>query len=193
MALASPIDYAATRRALVRAMVRTMGLPSTKILREQGQGPIQPRPALPFATFKYSRTSIRNGRDALVAVPSAGDTMWNYVGERGIGIEIQTFGRDQDEAYGLAMAFQMGIATEPATDILSAGGLCLWSIGDVTDITALMNTGFEGRAMVECEMWLGVSQLVDLGAMETVDVEGNLQDDGRKSLHISVHAQLADP
>lgn len=192
MAFASPIDYAATRRALVQALCAITDLSQNQVIRAEGQGPVQPRPKLPYLTFKYRQVAIRNGYDAVVPASDQGETMWRYVGERGIGIDIIAYGRDQDEAYGLALGVQSGLQQQPYTEILSAAGLCVWTLGDVTDVTALLGTGFEGRALLECQLWQGTSALVDLGQMATVPVVGNIEDDGGKQTHIEFTATLAD-
>jgi hypothetical protein len=192
MSFASPIDYAATRKALVQALCAMTQLPANQVIRAEGQGPVQPRPTLPYLTFKFRQAAIRNGYDALVPATDEGDTKWRYVGSRGIGIDIMAFGRDQDEAYGLALGVQSGLQQEPYAGILSAAGLCVWTMGDVSDLTALLGTGFEGRALLECELWQGTSILVDLGQIDIVPVVGNIEDDGGKQTHIELTAKLAD-
>lgn len=192
MAFTSPIDYAATRKALVETLCAITELSPNQVIRAEGQGPVQPRPKLPYLTFKYRMAGMRNGYDALVPATDAGDTKWRYVGERGISIDIIAYGRDQDEAYGLALGIQAGLQQETFTDILSAAGLCVWTTGDVSDVTALLGTGFEGRALLECQLWLGTSILVDLGQMAVVPVVGNIEDDAGKQTHIELTAKLAD-
>jgi hypothetical protein len=180
-ALSVPVNYALCRKALVAALSIATGLDPSSIIRAEGQGPVQPRPKLPYVTFKFNRVSIRNGRDACRPAPGEGDSMWRYTGERGIAVDIQTYGRDQDEAYALASAIQFGLDTEPVADALALADLSVWSLGDATDITALLSTGFEGRALLECELWLGISVLVDLGEMASVPVVGVLtSDDGNQ-------------
>jgi hypothetical protein len=192
MTFAPPIDYAATRRAWVKALCAITQLPANQVIRAEGQGPVQPRPKLPYVTFKYRMAAMRNGYDAVVPATDAGDTMWRYVGERGISIDVITYGRDQDEAYGLALGIQSGLQQQPFVEILSSAGLCVWTLGDVSDVTALLGTGFEGRALLECTLWQGTSQLVDLGEMAIVPVVGNIEDDGGKQTHLELTAKLAD-
>lgn len=191
MTVASPIDYAQVRKTLVQAVCAMTGLGQNQVIRAQGQGPVQPRPKLPYVTFMYRRAAIRNGYDAVILAYAEGDTLWRYVGERGIAIDLTTYGRDQDEAYGLALSMQSGLQQEPIQDILGASGLSLWTLGDVMDQTTLLSTGFEGRALLECELWLGTSQLVDLGQMASVTVVGDIEDDGGKNNHVVVKATLA--
>ena len=192
MAFASPIDYAATRKAWVQALCAITQLSPNQVIRAEGQGPVQPRPKLPYLTFKFRMVAMRNGYDAVVPATDAGETMWQYVGDRGIAIDVMAYGRDQDEAYGLALGVQSGLQQQPYVEILGRAGLCVWKLGDVSDVTALLGTGFEGRALLECELWQGTSQLVDLGEMAIVPVVGNIADDGGKQTHFELTAKLAD-
>ncbi|RYF51818.1 MAG: hypothetical protein EOO38_02220 [Cytophagaceae bacterium] len=192
MTFAPPVDYAQVRKHLVRALCAMTGLGPNQVIRYQGQGPVQPRPKLPYITFKYTRSSIRSGYDAIVPAFDDGDTLWRYVGERGINMDLVVYGRDQDEAYGLGLAIQSGLQQEPVAEILGDAGLSIWSLGDVTDMTELLGTGFEGRALLQCEMWVGTSQLVDLGQMKTVTVVGDVRDDTGNPTHLSVTATLSD-
>ena len=190
MAVASPIDYAQTRKTLVQALCSMTGLGPNCVIRAQGQGPIQPRPALPYLSFKYRTAAMRDGLDALVQPVAQDSTLWQYVGARGIAMDLMAYGQDQDQAYGLALCVQSGLQQEPYLDILQQSGLSVWTIGDVTDMTTLLNTGFEGRALLECELWQGVNQLVDLGQMDTVSVNGHIQDDTGHTHDCSITATL---
>jgi hypothetical protein len=179
----APLDYASVRRALVASVALAAGVPAERVVRAEGQGPVQPRPPLPYIAFKVRRAAIRNGRDAVVYAPELGPTTWRYVGERGLGVDLTAFGRDQDEAYTLAAQMQAALDAEPCAEVLNAGGLSLWSVGDVVDVTALLGSGFEARALLEIEVWAGTELIVDLGEIATVPIVGDIVlDDTRGSL-----------
>lgn len=175
----SPIDYAACRRALVTAIALATGLPNGRILREEAQGPDQPVPPLPYVAFMFRLAGMRTGfRDNIRPVPGS-DTAYYFSGHRGIAVDVTFFGREQEEAYGMAQVMSMALETPPVRDALRAAGLSTWSIGDVTDVSALLGTGFEGRALLEFQMWLNARLEVDLGRIEIVPVDGLLvADDG---------------
>lgn len=171
---ASPIDFAATRRALVLAVAEATGLPSNKIIREQASGPVQPQPKLPFASFKYRTVGIRAGQDALSYAPDVGPTMYRFTGERGIAVDLMFHSADLDEAYGLALSWQFGLSEISVREILDAGKMVVWTVNDARDMTALFNTGYQARAFVECELWLSVEKVVDLGSIDAVSVTGKI-------------------
>lgn len=172
------IDYAAARRALVAAIALGTGLDPSKIVRTQAQGPQAPRPMPPSCTFSSRTVSMRTGfRDSMLSAPDISPTAVRYAGTRGMAVDLNFFGRDQDEAYNLAVIMQAALYRYDLLQGLTAAGWAIYKVGDVTDITALLNTGFEGRALLEMEMWTRSVLLVDPGVVESAQVIGNVQTD----------------
>ncbi|RYF52434.1 MAG: hypothetical protein EOO38_00045 [Cytophagaceae bacterium] len=170
----SPIDFAATRRALVAAIAEATQLAPSRIVRRQAGGPIQPPPTRPYASFTYRAVGLRNGQDWVTPAFDVGPTMYRYGGERGLSIEVNFHADEQDDAYGLCLSFQCGLSQQRVRDILSVAGLSVWTVGDARDITALLNTGFEARAFLECELWVGIETLVDLSSIDAVAIAGTV-------------------
>ena len=106
-----PIDYAAARKALVRAISIGTGLSQSRVLRAQAQGPVQPVPEKPYATFMFRTSAMRTGfRDTQIKAPEISSTAVYYRGTRGIAVDVTFYGSDQDEAYGLAAAMQSALS-----------------------------------------------------------------------------------
>jgi hypothetical protein len=167
-----PIDYAAIRAALVKAMSLGTGLGTGQIIQAQAEQPNAPRPARPYATFQVKRSAIRNGMDAVVPAPAFGPSMYTYIGERGIDYDLTLYGQTHEQAYTLAASLQTSLGTEPINGVLGAVNASVWSVGDVMDLSALLNTGFEGRALLELELWTTSQMVIDLGSIETVNTLG---------------------
>lgn len=185
------IDYRACRRALISAIALAVGLPREKIIRANPTGPADFRPELPYATFETRIASMRSGRDAVTYAPDVGENMWRYVGDRGMAIDINFYADDIDDAYGMAATMQGAFYHEDVKDALGGAGFAVTGVSDVTDVSALLGTGFEPRALVSSEMWLGVEALVSLGSIETVLVEGEVfSSDAQKILDLSLNATL---
>lgn len=181
--VASPIDFAACRRALIAAIGLATGLPNGRVIREEAQGPDQVPPSLPYAAFMFRLAGMRSGfRDNIRPAPQISDTAYYVAGHRGLAIDVTFFGREQEEAYGMAAAFAAALEAEPVREALGAANLAVWAVGDVTDVSTLLGTGFEARALVEFQAWLNSRMVVDLGRIETVPVEGVLAaDDGAEN------------
>lgn len=186
MLTASPIDFAATRKAIVAAVSKATGLANTQIVRRQASGPIQPPPVRPYASFNYRMVGLRSGQDWVYPAFDVGPTMYRYGGERGLAVDFNFHADDQDVAYGLCLAWQSGLSQEPIRDLLAVGGMSVWTINDAQDMTALLSTGYEARAFLECELWIAIETLVDLSSMDSVAVAGTVfTDDARAALTVS--------
>lgn len=115
-----------------------------------------------------------------------GDTIYRYGGERGIAVDYNFHADEMDDAYGLCIALQFGLSKQPIRELLESAGLCVWTVGDARDITALLSSGFEARAFLECELWVGVETFVDLGSIESVAIEGTVyKEDESTALTVS--------
>jgi len=176
MATPAPaIDYAAVRKGLVAFLSAATGLVNGRFILAQAQGPIQPVPKRPYATFQFRMTALKaNFRDYTTPVPDSLTGAVCYAGHRGVALDVTFHGRTQDEAYGLAVNCQAGLYRPDLLGPLTSIGWAVYTIGDVTDLTALLNTGFEPRAMCEFEMWTKIKTIVEPGYIESVPLVGDV-------------------
>lgn len=172
------IDYAAARRGLVAAVAQATGLPPGRIIRLQGNGPVQAEPPRPYATFQFRIASQRVPyRDSHVPAPEISPTAYYLKGNRGIAVDLTFYADDQDVAYTLACNMQGSLYADSTLALLRASNFVVWQIGDVTDTAALLGTGFEGRALFEFQMWTSTALLVDPDAIDGVRVVGDFAGD----------------
>jgi len=170
------IDYVNARKALVAAIVLGTGLANNRIVREQAQGPVQPPLPRPYASFVMRMAAMRTAfRDSTVFKNTEGNQSITVSGYRGLAVDVTFHGQSQDDAYGLASTFQASLYREDVLASLRAVGFAVWTIQDVTDLTSLLNTGFEARAMVEFEMWTRIVSTVAVGDIQSVPLVGNVQ------------------
>lgn len=188
----SPIAYADVRTAIVEAISLGTGLPQSSIVRAEPNEPNAPRPARPFATFNVRTAATRHGPAAWVRSPADGPTMWRLRGERQLGLELNFFATSQEGAYGLGMAMQLGLEMDAVKSALAGPNIAVWRIGDVTDISALLGTGYEGRAMLEVWFGIGIDVLTDLGAIAEANVLGSVFGDAGLIETIDVNAHLLE-
>lgn len=170
------IDYAAARKALVGAVSLGTGLGNNRIIREQAQGPVQPVPPRPYASFTFRMAAMRTPfRDSTVFENVAGNEHVTISGYRGIAVDITFHGESQDDAYGYATTFQASLYRDDVLRALRAYNFAVWAVQDVTDLTAMMATGYEGRAMVEFEMWTRIVSTVAVGDIQSVPLIGDVK------------------
>ena len=172
------IDYAAARKGLVQAVAAGTGLAPNRIIRLQGQGPVQAPPPRPYATFLFRMAAMRvNYRDSMVPAPEVSPSAYYLKGNRGIAVDLTFYADDQDAAYGLAANMQSALFADPILALLRAQNFVIWQIGDVTDTAALLGTGFEGRALLEFQMWTTTAKLVDPDQIDGLRIVGDFTGD----------------
>lgn len=170
------IDFTAARRALCATIAAGTGLGPNQILRAQAQGPVQPVPTRPFATFTFRDVGLRAGfRDWVMPAPEISKTATYITGHRGARVDVTFFGESQDDAYGLAITMQGALYCPPVVAPLRQANWAITRVGDVTDVSALLNTGYEGRSLLEFEMWSTSTQLFDPGSIDEVPMVGDIK------------------
>jgi len=190
--VAPPIAYGEIRAAVAEAISLGTGLPSGAVVRAEPNEPNSPRPKRPFATFKVREVSGRHGPAAFAPSPEDSPTAWRYTGERELGLELNFFGVTQEDAYSLASAMQMSLEMGVVQNALRRPNIAVWSIGNVTDVSALLGTGYEGRAMLEVSLGVSINVLTDFGAIAEANVEGAILDDTGLIETITVNAKLEE-
>jgi hypothetical protein len=174
-----PIDYAAIRVGLVRAIQWATPLDQDHVIMSEPEVANAPRPSLPYMTLKIITSAIRFGDDVAAHVSELGETstVYNYGGQREMVVSFNVYGRTHEEAYGLAALWQARLDQIPTQTLLRQSGLAVWLIGEVRDLSMLLATGFEGRAQLDCRMGLASNLTADLGRMEEFDIQGTAEED----------------
>lgn len=168
------IDFNAIRTALVRQVQSVTGLttilsePETQDERRPGvSGP----PSLPYFSLKILQPGAKSGDDDKRYVSN---TTWNSGGVRKMTVEFDCYGNSHEEAYNWMATWQTALDLEDVQMNLRMAGIAVWVIGDVADLSALLNTGYEGRAHLECTFGIAMNLQSDLGSIETVPIEGTV-------------------
>ena len=68
----------------------------------------------------------------------------------------------------------------PTQAVLRKAGIAVWLLGAVADVSALLNTGYEGRAQMDVQFGIASNMIgtsaEDLGAIEKVTTTGEITD-----------------
>lgn len=144
-----PIDYDAITRVILAALRDATGFDQNKTILLEPEEPNWPRPAAPYFTLKITDAAIRYGGDSLM--PAARDaTVRYYSGQRALNGSFNCYGKSHQEALSYMALWQAALATPRTRGILKGAGLAVWRPGSVADLSALLNTGWEGRAHLDC-------------------------------------------
>ena len=166
-----PIDYNAVRVALVRAVELVTQLDQNHVVTSEPEEADAPRPSNPYATIKILSPGIRYGWDWL---EDLGNGSYNLSGPRGILVSFNLYGRSHEEAYNYAALLSSAFRSEDVAGYLAQAGLSVWNIGAVTDISELLNTGYEGRANITCTFGTTSVYAQSPGYVQTVVVDGSV-------------------
>lgn len=180
MPVPSPIDYAGLRKAMVKAVITYGGLSQNQVVMAEPTRPGSPRPQLPFVTIKVTSPGQAAGDDTLTTLA---DGRTNVGGQRRMTVDLNAYGRDHDEAYGLMAALTVGMQNDPQ-NIFAAQKVAVWNTGDLRDLSFLMATGFEGRCQMEVIVGMASNAVLDYGTIEGVDVIGVVDVPPQNDLYI---------
>lgn len=174
------IDFNTVRAAFAREIQRVSGLDQNRVVYKEAEAPNSPRPKPPYIAFKITTPSAKSGDDSKQNVLDSqgnGTTIWNSGGVRQMTVEFDCYGRSHEEAYNYMSLWQTALDLEDVQAILRQVGVAVWVIGTVADLSALLNTAYEGRAHMDCTFGIAMNLQSDLGAIEIVPVAGKVTTD----------------
>lgn len=174
-AISLPVDYNAIRVALVREIIKVTALTQNQVIVAEAEAPNLPRPQKPYFSMKIVTPGFKYGDDSKQEVP--GTTNWQSYGPRKMTVAFDVYGNSHEEAYNYMATWNAALDRQDIQEDLRAAGIAVWIIGQVADLSQLLNTGYEGRAHMECEFGITYSTQSDLGEMQTVTVDGTVTTD----------------
>lgn len=180
------IDYVALREAILAALRLATGLDEQTARPSEPEGPNWTRPDLPYVTTKFLSPAIRRGGDSLELVDASAE-VWNLGGQRQLAVSFQAYGQSHEQAYGLLSTWQSALDSEPVLELLRRSKISVLDVGAVTDISALLNTGYEGRASLDVQFGTVSNLSVGLGIIRAATIRGEavLEDETIATIDVS--------
>jgi hypothetical protein len=172
---APPIDFDAIRAAIWQGVQDATGLGPNSVVVSQPEAPIAKRPETPFCEFMVTTVAQSFGEDYEVA--DAEDGVFRYVGPRMMTVQFQTYGETHEQAYGLACCLHAALQADPICDLLKSVGVVVWRRDAVIDLSALLSTGYEGRAGFNASFGLHSSLSLTVGTIASVPVSAAITSD----------------
>jgi hypothetical protein len=136
-----------------------------------------PRPAKPYFTLKFTGPAGKSGDDSATNVPNnlgQPTTVWNRGGQRKVMVDFNCYATSHEQAYNYMTLWQAALEQETVQANLRLAGIAVWLNGSVTDLSALLNTGYEGRAHMEVKFGVAANLTEDLGAIEHITIVGEI-------------------
>ena len=169
-----PIDFNAIRAAIANEIVKVTGLTQNQVLLYEPEQPNQPRPSKPYFTFKITGPGFKYGDDSKDYVSGQ---IWNSGGPRKMTVAFDCYGNNHEAAYNYMSLWQTALDLENIQADLRVAGIAVWIIGAVADLSVLLNTGYEGRAHMECDFGVAFNLQSNLGEIDAVTVTGKISTD----------------
>ena len=166
-----PVDYNLIRRTIVNVLRTITCLDENHVIEQEPETQNSPRPTRPYLAMKIIGPAVKSGTDSIDAISG---TLFNSGGNRKMTISFNAYGRSHEEAYNYMELIQCYFNAESVLETLRRVGIAVWTIGNVSDLSALLNTGFEGRCQMDIVFGIAANITEDLGAMEHVDIQGNI-------------------
>lgn len=178
MTVTFPVQFDPIRIALVQVMERVTGL---TVIEHEPETQDAPRPKKPYMGYKMTTPSARVGGDDdhRIVPDDAGEptTKWNSGGQRRMTVSFHAYGRTHEEAYNYMALWQAALDQFTVQEQLRRAGVAVWIIGNVADLSALLNTGYEGRAQMDVQFGIASNLVEDLSEIVEAPVEATINTD----------------
>lgn len=174
MSIVFPIDFNLIRKTIANEITKVTGL--IAIVAEPEQQDSR-RPAKPYFDFKLTTPAAKSGDDTKSTVlDQFGEptTFVNSGGVRKMTVEFNCFGTSHEEAYNYMGLWQTALDLANIQEDLRRAGIAVWIIGNLVDLSQLLNTAYEGRSHMECTFGIAMNLVSDLGQMDTVPIAGQV-------------------
>jgi hypothetical protein len=175
------IDYNLIRQTLAQQIQAVTGL--TAVL-EEAESAYDQRPKLPYFSFKITQPGLKSGDDSKQYVQGTAST-FNSGGCRKMMVDFNCYAISHELAFNYMATWQTALDLEDIQQNLRAVGIAVWVIGNVADLSKLLNTGYEGRSHLECSFGVAMNLHSDLGYISTVPVAGEVTTDQNEQVPIS--------
>ncbi len=178
-----PLSFPAIESALVACVETASGLTGKVVLAPQ----TAPQPAMPYATVRISGPRPAGGpwpriiQSFDAAQPAGQEVGLQAVVDEELTVSLQVF---TPLPYGAASAralmaqIRVALALSTSLDPLRAAGLALVDVGDIQDLSALLDTAFQGRAAMDLRFLVADDVMERTGYVGSVGISGTVTTDG---------------
>lgn len=177
----APIDYDVIRKVILGQIRQVTGLDQNHVIMEEPETEENIRPDRPYMSMKITTPAKRFGDDTLdVSLDNNGnpiDGQFVHGGPRRMTISFHAYGQSHEEAYEYMNLWQGALDLVAVQLALRQSGIAVWTIGDVADLSQLLNTAYEGRAQMDVTFGLASNIVENVGNIEEVQATGTAQTD----------------
>lgn len=172
-----PNDFSSLSVTIIRQIKAITGI---EAVLEEPEKAKDERPCLPYISMVIINPGVKSGDDSKQNVKDDeghATSVWNSGGCRKMLVDFNAYATTHEEAYNYMSLWQTALDLEDIQQNLRAAGIAVWVIGTVANLSKLLNTGYEGRAHLDCSFGIAMNLQSDLGYMDTVTVNGAVTTD----------------
>lgn len=170
------MDFFAIRKSLISIIQGITGL-TVIIEKRKGQTTMStPRPALPYISIEFLVPAGKIGIDAQQPTGTSEEpsSVQQYGGVRRATVVFRAYAKEQEEAYNYLALLEGSFDADQVAAQFRAADIAFWESHGVHDVTSLLTSGFEGRALLDTYMGFPSRLNFDDGEMDTVTVTGEV-------------------
>lgn len=171
------LNFTTFEKALQDAVVLASGLADGKVIWARQDGT---RPAAPYVTLDLTSFSVigidgtRHDYDA-EADPGAEITL-KHGGMREFGLAVVVFYGTLGAAGAMALAetIRTSLSKVSVREVLDAANVSIFDFGRVLNLTQVVNTVYEGRAVFELRGYTTQEVTETIGYIQSAEIEGTI-------------------
>lgn len=97
-------------------------------------------------------------------------------------IDFHAYAVNKNDAWNFMSLWQSSLELPNVQEALRRTGIAVWLNGSVADNSQLLNTGFEGRAMMTVAFGVVQALKSDLGSIQQVNMSDTIKDQGDQTV-----------
>lgn len=163
------VDFTAIRRALATVVSQATGLTTIMEMSDAE------RPPLPYVWIDFITAQIAHGSDEITY--KEGNT-YEIKGQRSFTASFNiVYGfREDAKCQEMSCLLHASLRDPVRLEYLRGQGLAVWEIGNLTDISQALETGFENRYNFDVTFGVVSTLESDLGYISSTEITGKVND-----------------
>lgn len=130
---------------------------------------------VPFITIRLGDLLSLGATDEVkratdLTKPAGQEITQTVIGRREMPVSVQCFGDGDESSLQIMSRVQTSLGLTSVSDALNAAGISVFDIGDIKNVTAMNETAFEQRHLLEVRCYVSEEVSESIGYIKTVQI-----------------------
>ncbi len=143
--------------------------------------PNQPRPSTPYVSLNIVGGPVKQGGQQEVRFD---DPTFSVNALLALTVSVKAYGNQTNDPISILTNLQLSLGKLEVLESLRSGGIAVWNEGPISDISEVLETGFEERANMDVLFAASHSTVTDGGLIEKVDLSGEVEADTGNTIDV---------